>query len=214
MKGAEETCTGSAATAVFGPRSRREFLLGATATGRRPAWRAAAAQDEKKTFTILRTPTDPMASSAYTDMTHRVMPRLPPRPWALASSDASARHSSTKGSRQKIPFHQQLTDLRLQLLNLRLRWLCRFLRRRTVEKHRRQPFHRLLFPLSYHGLVDVMLARQLCRCQFTAQHFKSNLRLEIGRIPLFRLLVIQDRPSQEQIDLNQAVDKSVTVRVR
>ena len=63
MKGAEETCTGSADTAVFGPRSRREFLLGATAAGGVLHGAAAAAQDEKKTFTILHTPTDPMASS-------------------------------------------------------------------------------------------------------------------------------------------------------
>jgi hypothetical protein len=57
MKGAEESRIGSAVTAVFGPRSRREFLLGATAVGSAGVLHGddAAAQDEKKTFTILHT---------------------------------------------------------------------------------------------------------------------------------------------------------------
>jgi hypothetical protein len=36
----------------------------------------------------------------------------------VRSSDASVRHSSTEGFRQKIPFHQQLPDLGVQFLHL------------------------------------------------------------------------------------------------
>jgi hypothetical protein len=45
------------ATAVFGPRASREFLLGATAVGSAGVLHGDddAAQDEKKTLTILHT---------------------------------------------------------------------------------------------------------------------------------------------------------------
>ena len=57
MKKVEETCTEAAAITGAEPFSRREFLLGAAATGAASVLpgRGAAAQDGKKTFTILHT---------------------------------------------------------------------------------------------------------------------------------------------------------------
>jgi IS66 Orf2 like protein len=93
------------------------------------------------------------------------------------------------GSRKPIKkrAHSPIKDrdhAHVQLLNLSLRRLRRFLRCRSIRKHRRQAFQGLLLPFPHHRMVDAMLGCQLGRRQLTAQRLKRNLRLEIRRIPL------------------------------
>jgi hypothetical protein len=60
------------------------------------------------------------------------------RPPLLSRYSRPPLDSSTGGFRQKIPLHQQLTDLGVQFLNFGLGRPGRFLRRRSVGKHRCQ----------------------------------------------------------------------------
>src|SRR3954471_20616025 len=100
----------------------------------------------------------------------------------LVAFVAAAPGSSTGGFGQKIPFHHQLPDLRVQLLNLSLGRLCALLRRRLTGEHRRQPLHGLPLPLTHHRLVNAVLGCQLRRRQLTPQCFQGHFRLEIRRI--------------------------------
>jgi hypothetical protein len=96
----------------------------------------------------------------------------------------------TQPSFQKIPFHRQLPDLGMQLLDLsgiRLR-----LRRAaaTLEDVRR-PFEQRLLPLMHHRRVYAKTARQLRNRLLALQGFQRNPCLEFGPV----LLALRHRQS-------------------
>ena len=67
----------------------------------------------------------------------------------------------------KIPLHNQLPDLGVQLLQLSFPdALFRF---RVAGEHLRQAVHRLALPFADHRLMHAVLGRQLRRRQLTAQ---------------------------------------------
>jgi hypothetical protein len=84
---------------------------------------------------------------------------------------------------QKIPFHRQLADLGMQILeatgiHLRLRRVAAPLEylRRAVKKR--------LLPLVDHRRVDLKPALQLSNCLFTLQGLKGHSRLELRLVLL------------------------------
>jgi hypothetical protein len=84
---------------------------------------------------------------------------------------------------QKIPFHRQLADLGVKILdatgiNLRLRGIASSL------KNVRRPFEKRLLPLMNHCRVNAKPARQFGNRLLDLQGLKRNPRLEIGPVLL------------------------------
>ena len=84
---------------------------------------------------------------------------------------------------QKIPFHRQLADLGVQLLDpprigLRFRW------RSTALEDIRRTIEQCLLPLMDHRRVNTEPACQLGHRLLTLQRFQRNPRLELGFVNL------------------------------
>lgn len=89
---------------------------------------------------------------------------------------ASRPHVQRRRPDAKIPFHNKLADLGVELVDLALTGSIGGFR--LAGKHRRHPFDGLLLPGVDDGLVHALRRCQLGHCLFPAQRLQGALRLE------------------------------------
>jgi hypothetical protein len=82
---------------------------------------------------------------------------------------------------QKIPFHRQLANLSVKIMDL-VRVIYTGLVG-TIGKHRSQTFHRLALPSTHLVWMHLAPGRNFLDCHVATQSIKSHFRLEIASKP-------------------------------
>src|SRR5215217_8462047 len=97
------------------------------------------------------------------------------------SSSSSDQGSAIEGFRQKIPLHDKLPDLGMQLRQLRVAVLiaCAVL----LVKHLGELLDRLALPRRNLGWMQAVPGRQLCYRLVALDRFQRHLGLELSRKP-------------------------------
>src|SRR5271154_6081461 len=97
------------------------------------------------------------------------------------SSSSSDPGSAIEGFRQKIPLHNQLTDLGVKLGDLAIPALVAL--GALLIEHLGELLHRLALPRRNLGRMQLVPGRQLCNRLVALDRLKRNLGFELSRKP-------------------------------